>query len=489
MNLRYSSSPHWSRVAAGLLGLLAASGSSYAQTLYNKTGGTFAHQSDLYTRGTFQNAGTYVPTAGTLLVVDGNFQNDGSIAASGTTGTIRLQESSPTQSRSLTLNGEALPNLTLDVPANTTMSSNGTINGTLTLLQGHLLSADYILTLGPNATIVGEADNHYAKGQVTQTRTLSGSAAIDFGNMGVTLNPNSASFPLTVSRRTGTLISGVSYGTNPSMGNRQGIDRIWVLNSPTNQSASPVTMTLSWLADNDHGLAFSGVNAQVWRSDNNGATWQAQGAVQDGSNHRVSVEITNLNALYTVSTTAVPLPVELVAFTAQLQGHTSLLRWQTASERNSAYFEVQASTTGVTWKTLDRVAATGTSITAQRYQYQDLTRYQAPIVYYRLRQVDQDGRAHMSPTVSLKSASAAWEVVAYPNPYTTELTARLTSRETGPVTLTLFDQVGHVVMYRQVAGVPGLQTIALEVASVPAGVYALRVRQNAHVSTSRVIRR
>jgi hypothetical protein len=100
---------------------------------------------------------------------------------------------------------------------------------------------------------------------------------------------------------------------------------------------------------------------------------------------------------------ATPLPVELMAFSAEQQGQRALLRWATASERNSAYFEVQSSVDGQQFTRLERVASQGNTTQAHAYSWADhgWARYAAAVVYYRLRQVDSDGASTYSPVRTL----------------------------------------------------------------------------------------
>jgi len=495
MQFRYVFSPlRWPLPLVAVLTVLAAAPGSQAQTLYNASGSTLYQNGDLYNTGTFQNAGTYTPATGTLLIAGGDFVSDAAatISTASANSTVRLSEPSASQMHTLTLNGQALPNVLLDVPANTNLGSDGTINGTLTLVNGHLLTtSSNLLTLGSAATLAGETSAHYVKGRLAQTKSLSGSAAVDYGGIGVIINPGGNSLPLTVERRAGLNKEGYSYGVNPEMGSYKGIDRMWVFSSGSASTVSaPMTVTFSWLADNDNGLSFSGTNAQVWRSDNNGSTWQRQGSVQNGSSRTVSVTVTKLNSLYTVSSTAAPLPVSLVSFTATKQGSDGLLNWQTASEQNSAYFEVQASPDGKAWQVLTKVPAAGTSTTARPYSYLDkaIARYGAPVVYYRLRQVDLTGKETYAPVVTLRTDALAWQVTAYPNPFAANLTAQLNTAESGEVTLTLLDITSRVLLRRTVPAVPGSQLISLEEAgTLPTGSYILLVRQNEHAASLRLV--
>ncbi|MGI4884000.1 MAG: T9SS type A sorting domain-containing protein, partial [Janthinobacterium lividum] len=111
-----------------------------------------------------------------------------------------------------------------------------------------------------------------------------------------------------------------------------------------------------------------------------------------------------------------PLPVQLVQFTAQASGPAAVrLAWATASEVNSARFEVERSRDGVAFHKIGEVVAAGRSTTARTY---GLTDASAPAgqLYYRLRQVDQDGTAAYSPVRTVVLSGAGGGLSLYPNP-------------------------------------------------------------------------
>jgi hypothetical protein len=126
-----------------------------------------------------------------------------------------------------------------------------------------------------------------------------------------------------------------------------------------------------------------------------------------------------------IETTTAPLPVVLTEFTAVRAGRTALLSWRTASEQNNAHFIVEGSTDGVSFKRLGRVAGHGTSILAHTYQYSDTTLASVATgtAYYRLQQVDTNGKVTYSPIRVLKATTNSPKVVSalrtlplYPNP-------------------------------------------------------------------------
>jgi uncharacterized delta-60 repeat protein len=172
-----------------------------------------------------------------------------------------------------------------------------------------------------------------------------------------------------------------------------------------------------------------------------------------------------------------PLPVELTAFTATPAGPTAVrLAWATASEKNSAAFEVERSLDGQAFIRVGTLAAAGSSATPRSYELLD-TRLPAgvPLLYYRLQQVDQDGSFSYSPvrTVALTGASAG--LALFPNPAHGG-TATLTGAQPGAV-VTVLDALGRQVLTAP-ADAAGTAVLALP-PGLASGVYVVRTGSQA----------
>ena len=104
-----------------------------------------------------------------------------------------------------------------------------------------------------------------------------------------------------------------------------------------------------------------------------------------------------------------PLPVELTAFTAEGQGDAVRLRWRTASEKNAARFEVERNADGQRFERIGTVAAQGSTASPTDYAFTapTLPSSSAHTLYFRLKQVDADGRASYSPVRAVVRATAA----------------------------------------------------------------------------------
>ncbi|AWM33123.1 FG-GAP repeat domain-containing protein [Hymenobacter nivis] len=121
-----------------------------------------------------------------------------------------------------------------------------------------------------------------------------------------------------------------------------------------------------------------------------------------------------------------PLPVTLTAFTGQATARANVLRWATASEKNSARFVIERAV-GAEFVAVGSVAAAGSS-SALSYEFADATGLAAGTAYYRLRQEDPDGTVAYSPVVAIVRAAGALGppvATACPSPFAETLSVAL----------------------------------------------------------------
>jgi hypothetical protein len=169
--------------------------------------------------------------------------------------------------------------------------------------------------------------------------------------------------------------------------------------------------------------------------------------------------------VYAVFGTVAPLPVLLTTFQGKPTETGVALKWETASEQNNDYFEVQrADEPAGSYSSLGQVKSVGTSTQAHSYQFVDA--HASGRHYYRLRQVDVAGTESFSPVVAVEAGLLA-HFIAYPTLATTTINVA------GPVgtRLSVFDQQGQQV---QVADIATAQPQPLDVSGLPGGVYFLR---------------
>lgn len=179
--------------------------------------------------------------------------------------------------------------------------------------------------------------------------------------------------------------------------------------------------------------------------------------------------------------TANPLPVELIAFTAQCGDRTSL-SWSTASESNSHYFSVEKTTDGIHWNEVAQVLAAGNTSQLSAYTAQDLSRQQG-VVYYRLKQFDLNGASRTYNPISLDCEQSPVDFTLYPNPNDGNFSISLSGPElNGKITATLLSSEGKLIETKETdfAGSAGILEFSRSMLS--AGIYFVSVSDGNDIS-------
>jgi hypothetical protein len=184
-----------------------------------------------------------------------------------------------------------------------------------------------------------------------------------------------------------------------------------------------------------------------------------------------------------------PLPVTLVHFKVQPQDADVALSWETAQELNSRVFVVERSGNGQVFEEIGQLAAAGTTARAQRYTFLD----RAPLTgtnYYRLRQLDLDGTAHLSGVVAVHwgGAVVVQQLRLFPNPSPNgEVTVELAQPTAETATVEVLDMRGALVHRQVVPAATHPQQVPLKLRKLPAGIYLLRLVTPTGVTTSRLV--
>lgn len=109
------------------------------------------------------------------------------------------------------------------------------------------------------------------------------------------------------------------------------------------------------------------------------------------------------------------MPVVLTSFDTKVEGSRVRASWQTATESNSDYFELERSTNATDWQSVGKTNAAGNSANSRDYTLIDASPLSGTS-YYRLKQVDRDGKTSFSKVNSIHFAGAASALKIYPNP-------------------------------------------------------------------------
>jgi len=143
-----------------------------------------------------------------------------------------------------------------------------------------------------------------------------------------------------------------------------------------------------------------------------------------------------------------PLPVELTSFIATTTTEGVLLNWTTATEINNHGFEIERSSDGIEFYTVAFVQGAGTSTERREYVYTDKVDYKGgEIFYYRLKQIDLDGRVQYSDIVEIEFNVPKDFVLHqnYPNPFNPSTTIKYAVPKTSLISIKVYDLTGQEV--------------------------------------------
>ena len=170
------------------------------------------------------------------------------------------------------------------------------------------------------------------------------------------------------------------------------------------------------------------------------------------------------DATFVKVTVYAPLPVKLADFSGSIRGGDVYLEWETSIEQNNQGFEILRSTNAGNWSSIGFVESHG-GLNGNRYEYLDTEPMAGPN-YYRLRQLDYDGRVELSDIVMVLCKDAKYILHLYPNPVQSHVS--LTNLE-GQTLYSIINEMGQTLQSGTTSGGE-----VIDVQSLPSGMYYLQ---------------
>ena len=181
------------------------------------------------------------------------------------------------------------------------------------------------------------------------------------------------------------------------------------------------------------------------------------------------------------------LPVSLLDFKGTLRSTSVALDWSTSSELNSQYFDIERSSDGITFSKTGTVKAAGTSSIVLNYAFTDASPLEHN--YYRLKQVDIDGKFQYSKVILIddKNYNNSFRVIN--NPFTDVIDVSFGKIQSGKTDIRLLDVAGKEI-YHTTLDATGLSKMNISLAgkNISAGIYLLQVKTNREQFVARVMK-
>lgn len=384
---------------------------------------------------------------------------------------------------------------------------NGSETGSVAYFQFNETSGNAIDIIGANNGTLQNtparvaSDCPIGSGR-SQTITVNASGNQDFATTGLQIEFAAGTLPngdIVV-----TQIDGIRAPTNIPGDLKTYASSYWVIhNYGTNATFTELvqlTMTLpasDVISANDEA---NPANLRLYKRDSNsgeGDAWTNMGSANSANAAARTINFTTFTPNFTsfsqilagtVNTGTSPLPVTLSQFEAVRQGQEQvLLRWETSSELNSLKFEVQKSDNGIDFKTIGSVDAAGNSTQKRTYQYLDQQALNS--AYYRLKQIDKDGKFSLSEHQFVQGSDLQ-ALKFFPNPFTKELKMNFGASQTTtlPMRLQVQGTSGKQLINIQGNAAAVQQTLNRRIHQLQKGTYLIKLIIGSKVYIKKVIK-
>ncbi|TAE63308.1 MAG: T9SS C-terminal target domain-containing protein [Bacteroidetes bacterium] len=196
----------------------------------------------------------------------------------------------------------------------------------------------------------------------------------------------------------------------------------------------------------------------------------------DNANSLISASnnITNINAF--------TLPVVWGSFTAEKVGTNAILTWQTLQEQNTKHFVLERSLDGTQFASIFTTQARGNSTQVQTYRYTDVSPVKG-INYYRIKQVDNDGRFTYSEVRTVRFDGQKGAISVIPNPIKSTFAVQIVGNQS-LATIELLSMSGQkLAAYQQISELAKHEVPA----GTKPGTYLLRIVDATSSTTQKII--
>ncbi|MBI3520922.1 MAG: T9SS type A sorting domain-containing protein [Bacteroidetes bacterium] len=149
----------------------------------------------------------------------------------------------------------------------------------------------------------------------------------------------------------------------------------------------------------------------------------------------------------TCSSSFTILPIELTNFNIDCYNGNTILSWQTASEKNNQLFYIERSADGINFITIGNTKGAGNSESYHNYTFIDKEKSDV-VSYYRLTQLDYDGRKSQSMIISLENIcgeNTDTGISIFPNPTQNNTSINLILVKHSSVHIEIYNNVGQMI--------------------------------------------
>jgi hypothetical protein len=184
----------------------------------------------------------------------------------------------------------------------------------------------------------------------------------------------------------------------------------------------------------------------------------------------------------------VVLPVSLTSFTARKSNNQIQLAWSTASESNNSHFEIERSVNGTDFVKIGERKGAGNSSSVLNYSFID-NNPASGTNYYRLKQVDFDGKFEYSDIQAASLASTEELALKYLSGQDThQVKFEINTQKNTNGSLIIYDLSGRRVAKQDLLLKEGSNLVPLSMLNLNSGVYFAACQVDGKVVTQKFVK-
>ncbi len=182
-----------------------------------------------------------------------------------------------------------------------------------------------------------------------------------------------------------------------------------------------------------------------------------------------------------------PLPVLFTNFTLVKKDNDALLQWDVANQdASTSHYEIERSSNGMNFEKVMQVAA---DLAIMSYTATDagITSFGKNILYYRIKQVDKDGRFVYTAIKNIKLLQKGNAAGLHPNPANQMATLSFYLEAKDKVTISVIDASGKVMEASTITGIAGNNQVKLQLERFSPGSYKVVVKKEGGSETLKLV--
>ena len=399
--------------------------------------------------------------------------------------------------------------LTINTTGTITLGKSITVNDSLVLKKGIVQAGDYNITVANGAKITAYSSKSFI--------VTNGKGSLVINSIGSTGTTTAVSFPVGTTVTSYTPVTVKNTGTTDAFSvrvyekmydkygsdnlpssdaieyNANNVRKTWLVEEGT-AGGSNVTLTLQWNAL-DEANGFDRSNSYI--AHYTSSLWQKNKPSTPTGSDPYVLSLSGISSFspFGVGDANASLPVEMTSFSVTKEQNIARLEWETATEINNDRFEVERSTDAKQWEKIGSVPGNGTTSSKEDYDYvdHDVEILTDKIIYYRLKQVDYNGKFEYSDIKKLQLGSAETGNVnkdfrLWYNPSDQKIYADIENPNGAIMQATLINMAGKVISQQSIAADQNQIKMNFDMTSLANGVYSVIVEGNGDPKSLKIIK-